>query len=142
MSANFATVAEAATEGKNIVITTAPGIGTVAQTLFAIEEAGLSIGLLNIVNHAGDEFGLPFAAGDEVKWEIPEMFLNSDVLVLDGGQDMAEDTIKNVTELMTSRTLHGNALPAVKAIVLITAEANTDADTFAGFDNTVRVDFR
>lgn len=142
MSATLATVAEAAAEGKNVVITTSPGIGTVARTLFTLEEAGLSIGLLDISYLADGNFGLPGVEDNEVKWSVPEKFLNSDVLVLDGARDMLPSTFKIVTEMMVARTLRGNALPAVKSVVVIFTDDQYGATKLAALDNSVTINVR
>lgn len=149
MSATLSAVAEAAVEGRNIIITSAPGIGTVSKTLFTLEEAGLSIGLLDISNLDDTNFGLPGLSGlpgledTEVRWNVPEKFLRSDVLVLDGARNMMPSTFKIVTEMMVARTLHGNALPAVKSVVVIfTDDQFGDAPKLGALDNSVTINVR
>jgi hypothetical protein len=115
--------------------------------LFAIEKAGLSIGLLNVRNLGDEDFGLPFIEDNEVRWQVPARFLHSDVLVLDGAEDMASSTLKFVTELMTSRTLRGKALPAVKSVVVIFGvisedDLHSDAPKLSALDNTVSINVR
>lgn len=143
MSATLATVAELAADGKNIVITTLPGIGTVTKTLFTLEHAGLSIGLVNISNFGIENLGFPSLENGELRMNIPEELLEAEVVVFDGGRDMTPYTFKIVTEAMTARTLHGDALPKVKSVVvLFTDDQRGTAPKLSALDNTVTINVR
>lgn len=140
MSISAALITASASEGKNIVITTEPGIGTVAQTMAALEDSTYSVGVIHVGFSGGTAFGLPFIDGDEIKIGVPEKIQNSQVLVLDGIEFMDANDRKHITELLTYRTLHGNLLPNLRAIVAISVgNEHHDAASFAGIPDTVTI---
>lgn len=143
MSVSTAMINGSIDEGKNIVITTEPGIGTVGDTMAALEASPYSVGVIHVGFSGGEAFGLPYFDGEEVKMEVPEKIQNSQVLVLDGIEFMDNIDRKRITELLTYRTLHGNILPNLKAIVAISVgNEHNDAFTFGQIGNTVTIHAR
>lgn len=145
MSVTLETVAEAAAEGKNIVITTAPGIGTVSQTLTNLEAAGLSIGHLDVqvTSMPMPMLNVLVDDGDALRPILHNDVLNAEVLFFDGIDDAHPYVLKALTEVMTSRTLYGEKLPSVKSVVAIFIGDAEDAPALlSAFANTVTIDVR
>jgi hypothetical protein len=145
MSAPLATVAETAAEGKNIVITTLPGIGTVSKTLATLEAAGLSIAILDTRNIDSPELGIFVVDGDgdDLRMVLPEEILNAEVLFFDGIESALPEVLEAITEVMTDRTLNGVHLPSVKSVVA--TSIGYDANITKGLDaldNTVTINVR
>lgn len=144
MSSPLATVAEFAAEGKNIVITTLPGIGSVSKTLANLEAAGLSIAILDTRNIDTPDLGIfVIDGGDNLRMLLPEEILNAEVLFFDGIESASPATLEAITELMTDRTLNGVRLPSVKSVVATSigyaAKITKGLDTL---DNTVTINVR
>lgn len=143
MSSPLATVAKIAAEGKNIVITTLPGIGSVSKTLANLEAAGLSIAILDTATVGLPDLGIFVADGDSVRMLLPEEILNAEVLFFDGIESAAPETLEAITEVMTDRTLNGVHLPSVKSVVA--TSIGYDAKITKGLDalpNTVTINVR
>lgn len=143
MSVSAARITGSIDEGKNIVITTEPGIGTVNDTMAALEASTYSVGVVRVGFSGSEAFGLPFIDGDEIKMSVPEVIQNSQVLVLDGIEFMDANDRKHITELLTYRTLHGNMLPNLKSIVAISVgNEHHDSASFAEINDTVMIHAR
>lgn len=121
MSATLANFAEIAAEGKNIVLTTAPGIGTVSRALSTLEDAGLSIAHLDVqvTSMPMPMLNVLVDNGDTLSPILHNDVLNAEVLFFDGIDGAHPYVLKALTEVMTSRTLYGEALPSVKSVVAI-----------------------
>lgn len=144
MPALLEEVAEAALAGKNIVITTAPGIGTVSKTLATLEDAGLVIGHIDAPYFTFEMLEIFVPEGDILRPVLVDEAIESEVLVFDGIDGADAETLKTITEVMTSRTLYGRELPSVKTVVAIftTAVPNPAVSTLAALENTVEVTVR
>lgn len=142
MSVTLATVAEAAAEGKNIVITTAPGIGTVSQTLSNLEAGGLSIAHLDVLVIPLQSLAIFVADGDTLYPLLHNEVLKADVLVFDGIDGASPTALKTITEVMTKRTMQGMKLPSVKSVVAIFTDAADAPALLSAFANTVTIDVR
>jgi imidazoleglycerol phosphate synthase glutamine amidotransferase subunit HisH len=143
MSAPLANVAEIAAEGKNIVITTLPGIGSVSKTLANLEAAGLSIAILDTATVGLPDLGIFVADGDNLRMLLSEEILNAEVLFFDGIESASPEVLETITEVMTDRTLNGVRLPSVKSVVATSigydAKITKGLDTL---DNTVTINVR
>lgn len=145
MSGALATVAEAAAEGKNVVITTTPGIGTVSKTLTKLEDAGLSIGHLDVqvTSMPMPMLNVLVAVGENLHPILHNDVLNAEVLVFDGLDGAHPYVLKALTEVMTSRTLYGEALPSVKSVVVIFSDDQSDnAPKLSSLNNSVTLNVR
>lgn len=144
MSATLASVAGFAAEGKNIVITTLPGIGSVSKTLANLEAADLSIAILDTRNISTPDLGIfVIDGGDNLRMLLPEEILNAEVLFFDGIESASPEVLEAITEVMTDRTLNGVRLPSVKSVVV--TSIGYDANYTRGLDaleNTVKVEVR
>lgn len=134
MSETLANAAEAAADGKNVIITTSPGIGTVSKTLSNLEAAGLSIAHLDVLVIPLKSLAIFVSDGDTLYPLLHNEVLTAEVLVFDGIDGATPTALKTVTEVMTSRTMQGMKLPSVKSVVsffdgdapaLLAAIANT-----------------
>jgi hypothetical protein len=143
MSVTVETVTESALEGKNVVLTTPPGIGSVSKTLAQLEAAGLSIALLEAPVMSPEYLAVLVLAGDELRTALSNEIVNAEVLVFDGVDSALPETLDAVTEVMTHRTLRGVELPSVKSVVAIFVGDAEDLPTkFAESPNTVAVNVR
>lgn len=143
MSETLATLAEASAEGKNVVITTAPGIGTISKTLTNLEDSGLSIGHLDVPVLALGGLAILVADGDTLYPILHNDVLAAEVLVFDGIGAASPNVLKLLTEVMTSRTLYGSALPSVKSVIAIFIGDAEDAPTqISEIPNTVTINVR
>lgn len=144
MPSPLATVAELAAEGKNIVITTLPGIGSVSKTLANLEAADLSIAILDTRNIGTPDLGIfVIDGGDNLRMLLPEEILNAEVLFFDGIESASPEVLEAITEVMTDRTLNGVRLPSVKSVVA--TSIGYDAKITKGLDlldNTVTINVR
>lgn len=145
MPSPLASVAEIAAEGKNIVITTLPGIGSVSKTLANLEAGGLSIAILDTRNITYPDLGIFVidSDGDNLRMILPEEILNAEVLFFDGIESASPETLEAITEVMTDRTLNGVRLPSVKSVVV--TSIGYDANYTRGLDtleNTVKIEVR
>lgn len=136
----FETITESALSGKNVVIKTAPGIGTVSKTLATLEAAGFKIAQVEAHFALPWELGLVYLENDTYRRQLPDAFVTADVLVFDGIESAPADTLKAVEELMVNRTMNGVELPTVKSVIAIRVSDDTDTVTdFESLDNTVTV---
>lgn len=145
MPSPLASVAEIAAEGKNIVITTLPGIGSVSKTLANLEAGGLSIAILDTRNIDTPTLGIFVidSDGDNLRMILPEEILNAEVLFFDGIESASPEALEAITEVMTDRTLNGVRLPSVKSVVV--TSIGYDANYTRGLDaleNTVKIEVR
>lgn len=145
MPSPLASVAEIAAEGKNIVITTMPGIGSVSKTLANLEAGGLSIAILDTRNIDTPTLGIFVidSDGDNLRMILPEEILNAEVLFFDGIESASPEVLEAITEVMTDRTLNGVRLPSVKSVVA--TSIGYDANYTRGLDaleNTVKIEVR
>lgn len=145
MPSPLASVAEIAAEGKNIVITTMPGIGSVSKTLANLEAGGLSIAILDTRNIDTLTLGIFVidSDGDNLRMILPEEILNAEVLFFDGIESASPEVLEAITEVMTDRTLNGVRLPSVKSVVA--TSIGYDANYTRGLDaleNTVKIEVR
>jgi hypothetical protein len=143
MSSPLDTVAEIAAEGKNIVITTLPAIGSVSKTLANLEAAGLSIAILDTATVGLPDLGIFVADGDNLRMLLSEEILNAEVLFFDGIESASPEVLEAITEVMTDRTLNGVRLPSVKSVVA--TSIGYDAKITKGLDtleNTVTINVR
>ena len=144
MSNPITTAVEAAAEGKNVVLTTLPGIGSVSKTLAYLEAAGLSIAHLDLSTVTLPDLGIfVFDGNDSLRKILPNEILNADVLFFDGIESAAPETLKALTEVMTSRTLYGTPLPSVKSVVAVSIVLDmTYTRGLDSIENTVKVEVR
>jgi hypothetical protein len=143
MSSTIAPVAEAALNGKNVVLTTPPGIGTVSKTLSTLEAAGLSIGHLDVPVTALGGMSILFLKDDKLELLLHNDVLEAEVLVFDGIDSAVPSTLKLLVEVMTDRTLYGIPLPSVKSVVAIfVGDAEDCPAQFGEIPNTVTVNVR
>lgn len=145
MPSPLASVAEIAAEGKNIVITTLPGIGSVSKTLANLEAGGLSIAILDTRSIDTPTLGIFVidSDGDNLRMILPEEILNAEVLFFDGIESASPEALEAITEVMTDRTLNGVRLPSVKSVVV--TSIGYDANYTRGLDaleNTVKIEVR
>lgn len=136
-------LAESALLSKNTVITTFPGIGTMSKILYTVEEAGLSIGYLNLAHYADFYATALCTAGGELRMETSQAFLRAEALVLDGGAFITPHILEVVTTLMTDRRLYGMMLPnAQTVIVVFTDDEQGNALKLAAIPDSVTVNIR
>jgi hypothetical protein len=139
----FETITESALAGKNVVIKTPPGIGTVSKTLATLEAAGFSIAQVEARVGSPAELGLLFLENDSLRWQLPDEIVTADLLVFDGIESAVPEMLNALNELITKRVINGVELPSVKSVVAIRVSDDTDTVTeFESLDNTVTVTVR
>lgn len=115
----IAAIKDAALQGMNAVIMSASGVGAASKIRHALDTAGLRAGGINLAHYAGIYLGSPCRIGSEIWLQRADTFLESEVLVLDHGDNITAGTFDVIVKLMCDRIVYQTSLPKSKSVIVI-----------------------